>query len=361
MIDRRRLLQIAGASVLLPALPRTALAAFSPQPGTWRRFAVTTTVEVPAADGPAQAWVPVPVVDEDSWMRPGETTWTSTAKHAERGIDPESGAAFIHAAWEAGTGPRLLKVTSVVETQDRAKDFADTGATLSEADRALYTAATELLPTDGIVKDTAQAIVTGIDAPLDRARAIYDWIVVNTARNPETRGCGLGDIASMLQMGDLTGKCADLNALFVGLARAADLPARDVYGLRVAPSAFGYKSLGAGSEDVTGAQHCRAEVFVEGIGWIPADPADVRKVMLEEPPKDLALDDPKVADARATLFGAWEGNWIGWNFAHDVVLPGASDAPLPFLMYPQVQSDGVMMDPLDKETRTYTITARELA
>jgi transglutaminase-like putative cysteine protease len=54
----------------------------------------------------------------------------------------------------------------------------------------------------------------------------------------------------MLKTGDLGGKCADLNALYVGLARAVGLPALDVYGIRIAPSKFGYRSLGAGSEIV---------------------------------------------------------------------------------------------------------------
>jgi len=125
----------------------------------------------------------------------------------------------------------------------------------------------------------------------------------------------------MLKLGNLGGKCADLNALYVGLARAAGLPARDVYGLRVVPSKFGYKSLGAGSANVTKAQHCRAEVYLTGFGWVPVDPADVRKVALEEPPANLPLSDPKVAAARKTLFGAWEMNWLPYNTAHDVALP----------------------------------------
>src|ERR1700756_1245196 len=83
--------------------------------------------------------------------------------------------------------------------------------------------------------------------------------------------------------------CADLNALYVGLARAVGLPARDVYGIRIAPSKFGYKSLGTGTEVVSKAQHCRAEVFLTGFGWGPVDPADVRKVVLEEPPGQLGL------------------------------------------------------------------------
>ena len=74
----------------------------------------------------------------------------------------------------------------------------------------------------------------------------------------------------MLTAEKLGGKCADINGLFVGLARAAGLPARDLYGIRVAPSRFGYKSLGAGSTDVTKAQHCRADVWLEG-HWLDAD------------------------------------------------------------------------------------------
>src|SRR5208283_255737 len=100
---------------------------------------------------------------------------------------------------------------------------------------------------------------------------------------------------------DLGGKCADLNALFVGLARAAGVPARDVYGIRTAKSQLGYKSLGASSEIVTKAQHCRAEVYLGELGWTPVDPADVRKVMLEEPPGGRGRDDEMVRRARARL------------------------------------------------------------
>ena len=82
-------------------------------------------------------------------------------------------------------------------------------------------AATDLIPTDGIVKETADKITASATSDLDKARRIYEWVVDNTFRNAKTRGCGIGDIASMLKTGNLSGKCADLNALFVGLARAA--------------------------------------------------------------------------------------------------------------------------------------------
>jgi hypothetical protein len=44
------------------------------------------------------------------------------------------------------------------------------------------------------------------------------------------------------------GKYADLNALYVGLARSVGLPARHVYGLRIAKSDEGYKSLGLATD-----------------------------------------------------------------------------------------------------------------
>ncbi len=159
------------------------------------------------------------------------------------------------------------------------------------------------------------------------------------------KGCGLGDIRWMLETKNLSGKCADLNALFVGLARAAGLPARDLYGIRVAPSAQ-FPSLGRAGGNITTAQHCRAEVYVDEFGWVPVDPADVRKLMLEERPQ-ASLTDAYVARVRETLFGSWEMNWIAYNDAHDVALPGSTGKPLPFLMYPQAEAGGARRDSLD--------------
>lgn len=159
----------------------------------------------------------------------------------------------------------------------------------------------------------------------------------------------------MLQSGDLGGKCADLNALFVGLARAAGLPARDVYGIRVAASESGLRSLGAVSASVTKSQHCRAEVFLDQQGWVPVDPADVRKVVLEQP----GVSGRTVQMVRARLFGSWEMNWMAYNFAQDIELPGSSGPALPFFMYPQAETANSRIDCLDADNFRYEITSRE--
>ena len=362
-MDRRIFLQSGTAAAALASLPRIALAQqlpFDPRPGAWRTFEITTRVEILKPSGVSRAWVPVPAVDS-SYQKPLGNSWSGNGA-ARLVSDGKYGASMVAAEWSPVEKAPLLLVVSSVSTRDRATDFGkpDAALRLDAASASFNTAATDLMPTDGIVRDTARDIVKGKKTEMEKARAIYEWIVDNTFRDPKTRGCGVGDIKAMLETGNLSGKCADLNALYVGLARSIGLPARDVYGLRVVKSEFGYLSLGAGTPNVTRAQHCRAEVFLTGFGWVPVDPADVRKVVLEEKAQPTTLADPIVPPVRAKLFGAWEMNWLAYNEAHDVKLPGSSGAPVAFFMYPQAETGAGRLDSLDPDSFKYTITAREI-
>lgn len=367
---RRGLLKAGALAATAAILPRAAFAqgaaepaVFAPEIGRWRSFQIVTTVEILKPEGRVQAWLPVASFGNPDWFKPGDNSWTTNARSAKIVRDPKSGAEMLHLEFAEGERAPRVELTSRATTRDWAVDLTRPGqpAPLSAEERQRNTAATDLIPTTGIVKETSDRIVAGKTGDLDKVGAIFQWIVENTYRNPATRGCGIGDIAALLKSGDIGGKCADLNALFVGLVRAQGIAARDVYGLRVVPSRFGYKSLGANSEIVTKAQHCRAEVFLSDFGWVPMDPADVRKVVLEEPPGKLALDDPKVAAARKALFGSWEGNWFAFNTAHDVALPGFDGPHLGFLMYPQAATARGLLDCLDPDTFKYVIRASEIA
>ena len=325
----------------------------------WRSFEVTTHVEVLQPAGTTWIWVPAALAGETPYQKTLANAFNARGGTATLVAGAADALGIIAAEFPPGVRP-VLTVTSRIATRDYAVHLsAPRPEHERRADLRHFLRSTTLLPTDGIVKATATGITSGAATDVDKARAIYEWIVDHTARNPKTRGCGVGDIRFMLESGDLSGKCADLNALYVGLARAAGLPARDVYGIRVARSELGYKSLGTASETVTKAQHCRAEVYLEGFGWVPVDPADVRKVVLEEPPGNRPLDDILVKRARARLFGSWEMNWMAYNYAHDVTLPGSRGAPVAFLMYPQAETSGGRIDPLDPDNFKYEITARE--
>jgi transglutaminase-like putative cysteine protease len=363
MMHRRTFLQASLAvstAAAFSTLPRLARAN-TEMSGKWRVFEVTTQVEVLKPAGVTRVWLPMPLAEDTPYQKGLGNTWKADGAALSAGQEAKFGAAFVFAEWPDGIKSPTLELTSRIATRDRMVDLAKPG-TVPKADPktlALYTEPTELLPTDGIVKDTAQKIVKDVrGGQLEQVRAIYEWVVDNTFRDPKTRGCGVGDIKTMLETKNLGGKCADLNALFVGLCRAAGIPARDVYGVRVATSALGFKSLGK-SGDITKAQHCRAEFYLDGHGWIPVDPADVRKVVLEEQP-NLTLHDEVVKRARAFLFGGWEMNWMAYNYAHDLVLPQTTRGKLGFLMYPQGETAEGRLDSLDAENFRYTMTSREL-
>ena len=362
-MNRRDFLRSAGVISAGMAFPGAArLFAQDPATAGWRTFELTTRVEILKPSGITRVWLPAGLITETPFQRT-----LSNSYYAEGGVSRMTGSkadalGIVVAEFPDGVKP-ILTLTSRIATRNIAVNVAAPGKVppASAADLQHFLRPTHLLPTNGIVKSTAAGITKGAKTDVEKARAIYEWIVDNTFRDPKTQGCGLGDIRFMLESKDLGGKCADLNALYVGLARASGLPARDVYGIRVAKSELGYKSLGTATENVTKAQHCRAEVYLHGYGWVPVDPADVRKVVLEEPPGNRPLDDEMVKKARARLFGSWEMNWIAYNFAHDVALPGSSGAPLPFLMYPQAETANGRLDCLDPDGFHYEITSREIA
>ncbi|MBZ5628889.1 MAG: transglutaminase-like domain-containing protein [Acidobacteriia bacterium] len=345
------------------ALPNPGRLFAEPSPSeSWRTFEVTTRVEVLKPSGATRVWLPAALTRNTPFQKTFSNKFSAEGEAAKMVESKVDGLGVVAATFPAGVKPVLL-LTSRIALKNYAVDLHAPGHP-PKADRAElqhFLRPTKLMPTDGIVKSTAVEITSGSKTDVDKARAIYEWIVDNTFRNPKTRGCGLGDIRFMLESRDLGGKCADLNALYVGLARSVGLPARDVYGVRVAKSELGYKSLGAATENVTKAQHCRAEVYLGEYGWVPVDPADVRKVVLEEPPGNRPLNDDMVKKARARLFGSWEMNWMAYNFAHDVPLPGSSAAPVGFLMYPQAETADGRLDSLDPDNFKYEITSKEIS
>lgn len=284
------------------------------------RFRVTTTVELPASAGPAQVWLPL--FAETATQHVRSMNWTAPSRVAAIG-EGKGGYALV-----AGlAGPvRTLELVEEVETADRVEDRSS----LSAAERAYWTRPGASPADQAVIAAKAAEITAGVRGDEAKARAIYEWVVTNTWRDEATIDCGPGDSAKMLRTGAMGGKCADINSLFVCFCRAAGIPAREQFGIRLAPSALA-KAMGS-SGTITGAQHCRAEAWLEGRGWVPVDAADVRKVMLDE---KLELADARVGELSDRLFGYAEGNWGLYNRERGLALGGVGDpTPYDFLMYP---------------------------
>jgi len=362
--QRRRLLKAGLATATGASLPWQARAqarSFEPKPGNWRTFEFTTRVEVLNPKGPTQVWLPIPSIDTD-YQQSLDSTWSGNARSARQTADEKYGAKILHAQFDEAGGPPVIELTSRIRTQNRAIDWdRKTAPREDPATLKYWTGATDLMPTDGIVRKTAMDAIKGARTDVEKAQKLFDWVVANTYREPKVKGCGTGDIKTMLETGNMGGKCGDINALFVGLCRAVGLPARDVYGIRLVPSAFGYKELSGNPANLARAQHCRAEVYFAQHGWVAMDPADVGKVMRLETPEWLkTVDHPVVAPVNRALFGGWEGNWLAFNTAHDITLPGAKGPKLGFLMYPNAENANGRYDSLDPDTFKYTISAREI-
>ena len=371
VLARRKFLQKSAAAIATSALPainfaQTAAPAasagrqFSPQPGNWRTFEVTTRVDIIKPQGATRIWLPIPSVNSD-WQQSLESSFSSNGQ-TQLTDDDKYGARMLYVEFAENQPQPFVELTSRIQTRNRAINWTSKQAIAEDAATLKYwTQPTSLLPTDGIVRTTALEATRGASTDVEKARKLYDWIVANTFREPKVKGCGEGDIKTMLETGNLGGKCADLNALFVGMNRALGIPARDVYGLRVAPSAFGYKELGGNSASLKGAQHCRAEVYLKGYGWVGMDPADVAKVMRQETAEWIkSPQNAIVAPVNKALFGGWEGNWMAYNVAHDVNLPNSKGPQLGFFMYPTAENSGGRLDSYAPDDFKYQITAKEI-
>ncbi len=362
-MNRRDFFVAGSAAAMLTSLPKLSFAQVGAQTSAWRIFEITTEIDLPVEYGATKLWIPMPLTTDTEFHRTLVVNWTDNAAQAGIYRDPVYGAPAFFANWDKLEAPGKLIITKRIATRNRSVDLSQKGRShaVDRDELQLYLKATDTKPLDGIVGATAKKITasagTGDDA-IVKARAIYEWIVDNTFRDPKTEGCGRGDIKFMLESGNLSGKCADLNALFTGLCRAAGIPARDLYGVRVADSAT-WKSLGK-SGDITKGQHCRAEFYDARFGWIPVDPADVRKVVLEEE-GGVPLDHAKAKLARARLFGNWEMNWMAYNNAGDTRLNPQTGKALGHFMYPHGETAGKgTLNRYDPASFKYKMTSKEI-
>ena len=86
-------------------------------------------------------------------------------------------------------------------------------------------------------------------------------------------------------------------------------------------------------------------------------------ILLQDCPKSqsLPIDDEKVKVARSRPFGSWEMNWIGYNFAQDVTLPGSELGPIAFLCTPEEKHHKAVSTVSIQRISAIKISSREIS
>lgn len=341
---------------------------------TEHTYEFTQTYDLVAPEGSkgvANLWVPLPF--NSDYQNAKSIEFNGNYKTAYVTENNRYGAKTLFASWDADAPKRDLTVKFVVTTKDR--EPMVTGALDNyqvpekieySVDVQPYLNATDHIKIDGIVKEYADNIVGKEMNPLKKAELIHQWIVNNMERDNSVLGCGAGDVEKMLTTKVLKGKCTDINSVFVALARASGIPAREVFGIRLGQAQkMGSYSKGAfGSADENGVanenggQHCRAEFYLAGFGWVPVDSADVAKMRLAE---KKSVNDQATQAVGKYLFGDWEGNWVGFNYGRDFTLyPTPALAPINNFGYPYAEIGGDPLNSFDAKTFKYEYISKEL-
>jgi transglutaminase-like putative cysteine protease len=293
----------------------------------------------------AQVWIPYPVSNANQTIE----NITIKGNMSSSGVytDNTFETPMLYARWDKEIKKRTLTfIFDVTRKEVIRRDFPVEETAWDPKDYAEYLSETRLGPIDGEIKILADTIVKGQDTVLGKARAIYEWTVENTYRNPATRGCGIGDVYRLLQ--DPGGKCADISSIYVALARAVGVPSREIFGIRQ-----GKKPV----QDISKWQHCWAEFYLPGYGWVPVDPADVRKMMLKE---NLELSDEKTKAYRNYFWGGVDPYRLKLSEGRDLILnPPQKGEPVNYLMYPHAQVGEKTLDWLDPSSFSYTITYKQ--
>lgn len=295
--------------------------------------------------GETRLWLPYPLSDERQLVTDVKIQgdFSSSAVLS----DAKFSTPMLFASWPEGASSKKLTFSfHVTRKEVSQRELPEREALHNSADFARYLGPTSLGPVDGAVKRLADEITKGKSGLLEKARAVYEWTCRSTFRDPETKGCGEGDVCELLK--NPGGKCADIHSVFVAVARAAGVPAREVFGIRLG------KEEG---QDVTSWQHCWAEFYLPGYGWISVDPADVRKMMLK---RDMSPMDPVPDDLFDYYWGGLDPFRVKLSVGRDLTLnPPQQGGVLNYLMYPYGEVGQKVLNWLDPAGFSYSITYRE--
>jgi len=191
-------------------------------------------------------------------------------------------------------------------------DVRSAPAARVELARALE--ADRLVPVTGIPAQLAAQETKGATTPLEKAKAIYEYVFRTMKYDKSGTGWGHGD--TLWACDSKQGNCTDFHSVFISMARAEKIPARFQIGFPLPADKH--------SAEIPG-YHCWAEFYLESSGWVPVDISEAWKHQ----------------EKHDYFFGAHDVNRVQFTQGRDLRLAPAQDgAPLNYFVYPYVEIGG---------------------
>ena len=364
------------------ATTRKGVVETDPTIGATKSVTMTTTIDMSDSkyDGKTvKVWVPLPQTDAFQTISMDDNAIVAgiAADDVKITFDTVNNNKMLYILWGKTSAPEkrvaTFKYNATRAKVSREELVYDTAADVPKEAKAYITEESEYVKVnDPTVQKAAKEAVGDAKGTLDQAKAIYDWVIANLERidNGETLsngseshtfsvdGCGYGDTVKILTdfytFGRAGGHCTDLNSTFVALCRANGIAAREMFGIRL-------------NADATGGQHCWAEFYLPGTGWVYADPGDVLKKA--KTGKEMSMEDvakSKASDAviaeQKALWGGVDNNRIVLSTGRDVTFePAQAWGPCNTFGYPAAEVDGKRLETsfTDAKNFKYTISCGE--
>ena len=291
-----------------------------------RMFRITMRYEFDPLDKRLQSmefWFPLPI--EDSVQQVYNRRF-ETAYDTEQFLAADTGNRTLHMkCGPRGGVPMRVNLSFDVERFEDLRHGMKPAAKppSKEEEKALFERwlrAERLTPLDREVKSQASRVVSRKKAPIEKARAIYDHLVTKMTVLEDAKqspGAGYGDVPLTLRQ--MKGNATDIAAVFVALCRAEGIPARTVLGFKLPESGY---AIGLR------AYHSWAEFYLQGVGWVPVDPAEAYRNV----------------SRRDFYFGGLDENRVSFSVGRDIILlPPQQGEPLNYWIDGYWEGDGQPM------------------
>ena len=267
---------------------------------------------VPAGTKTLRVWMPVP--QNSTVQRIRQLNFSQKPRLT---TEPKYGNKIAYWEFENPTASNELRMNFVCRRLEILLDLARLANDGQDAAAQFtpFKQPDKLVIVDDQIRKLSREVTAGKQTTLEKARAIYDYVLRKMTYDKTHAGWGQGSTRHACDVGK--GNCTDFHALFNSLCRAQGIASGFEMGL--------YLPYERGKDEPLNAYHCWAFFRVPGKTWVPVDCSEAGRF----------------AERREYFFGAHTPKRVTLSTGRDLVLePRQAGEPLNYFLDPYAEADG---------------------